>query len=209
MVSTTDRDQPRAPRDFYIFTVDRKFATGRLSFHEMQAHAANGYGVILLNPRGGQGYGPEFVRSILGDYGNKDYQDYCLRWDDVQSSSRDDPQKIRVVGGSYGALWPIDRRHTDRFRPSRHTAVYLPLGSVSMEPATLTIFRKISVAAWPRWVWSLWEMSPLAYADHVSTPTLVLHGENDLRCPQEQGQQFYTALKRNDIGHEIDPLSAF
>ena len=51
---------------------------GETFFHEMQVHAANGYGVILLNPRGGQGYGQEFVRSILGDYGNKDYQDLLL-----------------------------------------------------------------------------------------------------------------------------------
>ena len=73
-----------------------------------------------------------------------------------------------------------------------------------MEPATLDHFRKISVAAWPiDESKTLWEMSPLAYADHVSTPTLVLHGENDLRCPQEQGQQFYTALKRNDIDTKL------
>ena len=94
MVSTTDRDQSRAPCDFYIFTVDRKFADGETFFYEMQVHAANGYGVILLNPRGGQGYGQEFVRSILGDYGNKDYQDLLLGVDDVLNHHPEiDPQK--------------------------------------------------------------------------------------------------------------------
>lgn len=46
-------------------------------------------------------------------------------------------------------------------------------------------------------------MSPLAYASQVKTPTLVLHGENDLRCPQEQGQQFYMALQRQGVDTKL------
>ena len=49
----------------------------------------------------------------------------------------------------------------------------------------------------------LWKMSPLAYASQVKTPTLVLHGENDLRCPQEQGQQFYMALQRQGVDTKL------
>lgn len=74
-------------------------------FHEMQVHAANGYGVILLNPRGGQGYGQEFVRSILGDYGNKDYQDLLLGVDDVLNHHPEiDPQKFMSLAVVMGAL---------------------------------------------------------------------------------------------------------
>lgn len=178
---------------------------GETFFHEMQVHAANGYGVILLNPRGGQGYGQEFVRSILGDYGNKDYQDLLLGVDDVLNHHPEiDPQKIHVVGGSYGGFmtnWIVG--HTDRFCSAvtqRSISNWISFyGTSDIGP----FFVKYQLLHDLDESKILWEMSPLAYADHVSTPTLVLHGENDLRCPQEQGQQFYTALKRNDIDTKL------
>ncbi len=82
----------------------------------MQVHAANGYGVILLNPRGGQGYGQTFVKSILGDYGNKDYQDTVRGGCRGGKPSRNHTNTIHVAGGSYGGFmtnWIVG--HTDRF----------------------------------------------------------------------------------------------
>ena len=105
MVSTTDRDQSRAPCDFYIFTVDRKFATGRLSFTKCKFMQPMVAGDFAESSRCGRGYGQEFVRSILGDYGNKDYQDLLLGVDDVLNHHPEiDPQKIHIVGGSYGGF---------------------------------------------------------------------------------------------------------
>ncbi|MFR4955109.1 MAG: alpha/beta hydrolase family protein, partial [Enterococcus gallinarum] len=115
-----------------------------------------------------------------------------------------DPQKIHVVGGSYGGFmtnWIVG--HTDRFCSAvtqRSISNWISFyGTSDIGP----FFVKYQLLHDLDESKILWEMSPLAYADHVSTPTLVLHGENDLRCPQEQGQQFYTALKRNDIDTKL------
>lgn len=93
-------------------------AYGESFFHEMQVHAANGYGVIMLNPRGGQGYGQEFVKAILGDYGNEDYQDLMLGLDYVLTEYPEiDKNNVYVAGGSYGGFmtnWIVG--HTNRFK---------------------------------------------------------------------------------------------
>src|SRR5699024_11458465 len=74
----------------------------------MQALAGAGYGVILLNPRGGSGYGQEFVASILNNYGDEDYQDLLNGTDYVlENYPKIDPDRVYVAGGSYG-----DRKST-------------------------------------------------------------------------------------------------
>jgi len=50
---------------------------------------------------------------------------------------------------------------------------------------------------------ALWKMSPLAYAENAKTPLLVIHGDNDLRCPKEQGEQFYIAMKRQRVDTQM------
>lgn len=174
---------------------------GETFFHEMQVHAANGYGVILLNPRGGQGYGQSFVKAILGDYGNKDFEDLMLGLDAVLAKhSEIETKKVHVVGGSYGGFmtnWVVG--HTDRFASAvtqRSISNWLSFyGTSDIGPffVKYQLLRELAEAD------QLWALSPLAYVDQVKTPTLVLHGEEDLRCPQEQGQQFYMALKRHGV----------
>lgn len=178
---------------------------GETFFHEMQVHAANGYGVILLNPRGGQGYGQAFVKSILGDYGNKDYQDLLLGVDAVVANHPEiDTNTIHVAGGSYGGFmtnWIVG--HTDRFCAAvtqRSISNWISFyGTSDIGPA----FVKFQLLRELDAIEGLWKMSPLAYASQVKTPTLVLHGENDLRCPQEQGQQFYMALQRQGVDTKL------
>jgi len=178
---------------------------GETFFHEMQVHAANGYGVILLNPRGGQGYGQTFVKSILGDYGNKDYQDLLLGVDAVVANHPEiDTNTIHVAGGSYGGFmtnWIVG--HTDRFCAAvtqRSISNWISFyGTSDIGPA----FVKFQLLRELDQTEGLWKMSPLAYASQVKTPTLVLHGENDLRCPQEQGQQFYMALQRQGVDTKL------
>ncbi|WP_461197855.1 alpha/beta hydrolase family protein [Enterococcus sp. N249-2] len=178
---------------------------GETFFHEMQVHAANGYGVILLNPRGGQGYGQDFVKAILGDYGNKDFEDLMLGLDAVLAQHPEiDAEKVHVIGGSYGGFmtnWIVG--HTDRFASAvtqRSISNWLSFyGTSDIGPffVKYQLLRELDEAS------ALWNLSPLAYADQVKTPTLVLHGENDLRCPQEQGQQFYMALKRHGVDTKL------
>src|SRR5699024_9323530 len=174
---------------------------GETFFHEMQVHAANGYGVLMLNPRGGNGYGQDFVRAILGDYGNKDFDDLMLGTDAVLKNHPEiDEDKLYVVGGSYGGFmtnWTVT--HTDRFRRAvtqRSISNWISFYGTSDVGAFFVEFqlqRDLSDAE------GLWKLSPLAYTENAKTPTLVIHSEQDLRCPQEQGEQFYTAMKKQGV----------
>ncbi|MCI0130177.1 MULTISPECIES: S9 family peptidase [unclassified Vagococcus] len=178
---------------------------GETFFHEMQYHAANGYGVIMLNPRGGQGYGQEFVSAILGDYGNKDYTDLMVGLDAVLTEHPEiDEKKLVVAGGSYGGFmtnWIVG--HSKRFQAAvtqRSISNWISfygtsdIGAFFVKYQLLTDLPNIS---------DMWKLSPLAYVEHGQTPLLVLHGEDDLRCPKEQGEQMYTAMKRFNVPTEM------
>ena len=176
-------------------------AYGETFFHEMQQLASEGYGVILLNPRGGNGYGQDFVASILGDYGNKDYEDLMLGTDYVLEQHPEiDKERVFVAGGSYGGFmtnWIVG--HTDRFKAGvtqRCISNWISFYGTSDVGAFFVEFqleKEVQDAQ------DLWNMSPLAYATNIKTPLLVIHGEEDLRCPQEQGEQMYTAMKKQGV----------
>lgn len=174
---------------------------GETFFHEMQALASAGYGVILINPRGGSGYGQEFVASILDNYGDEDYQDLMNGLDAVLDKHPEiDRESLYVAGGSYGGFmtnWIVT--HTDRFKAAvtqRSISNWLSFYGASDIGPTFVEFqlgRDLSKAD------ELWQMSPLAHAENAKTPLLVIHGENDLRCPLEQGQQMYIAMKKQRV----------
>ncbi|MGY3703319.1 hypothetical protein BW731_02305 [Vagococcus martis] len=178
---------------------------GETFFHEMQYHAANGYGVIMLNPRGGQGYGQKFVSAILGDYGNKDYTDLMTGLDIVLTEHPEiDEKKLVVAGGSYGGFmtnWIVG--HSKRFKAAvtqRSISNWISfygtsdIGAFFVKYQLLTDLPNIS---------EMWRLSPLAYVENAKTPLLVLHGEEDLRCPKEQGEQMFTAMKRFNVPTEM------
>ena len=174
---------------------------GETFFHEMQALAAAGYGVVLINPRGGSGYGQEFVASILNNYGDEDYQDLMNGLDFVLEKHPEiDSKNLYVAGGSYGGFmtnWIVT--HTDRFKAAvtqRSISNWLSFyGASDIGPmfVEFQLGRDLSKAD------ELWQMSPLAHAQNAKTPLLVIHGEEDLRCPLEQGQQMYIAMKKQKV----------
>jgi dipeptidyl aminopeptidase/acylaminoacyl peptidase len=174
---------------------------GETFFHEMQALASKGYGVILLNPRGGSGYGQDFVASILNNYGDEDYQDLMNGTDFVLENHPEiDQDNLYVVGGSYGGFmtnWIVTQ--TDRFKAAvtqRSISNWLSFyGTSDIGPAFVEfqLGRDLSDAK------GLWDMSPLAHTENAKTPLLVIHGEDDLRCPLEQGQQMYIAMKKQRV----------
>lgn len=174
---------------------------GETFFHEMQALAAQGYGVIMLNPRGGSGYGQSFVSSILNNYGDEDHQDLMNGLDFVLEEHPEiNPKALYVAGGSYGGFmtnWIVT--HTNRFRAAvtqRSISNWISFyGASDIGPAFVEfqLGRDLTHAD------ELWKMSPLAYAENAKTPLLVLHGEEDLRCPLEQGQQMYIAMKKHGV----------
>ncbi|MEK4361938.1 S9 family peptidase [Paenibacillus sp. FSL M8-0212] len=167
--------------------------------HEFQILAAQGYAVVYINPRGGLGYGQQFVDACRGDYGGGDYRDLMESVDYVLSQyAFIDESRLGVTGGSYGGFmtnWIVG--HTDRFKAAvtqRSISNWLSFYGVS-DIGYFFTEDQIGGNAWDD-TEKLWKHSPLAYVGNVSTPLLILHGEQDLRCPIEQAEQLYIALKR-------------
>ena len=176
-------------------------AYGESFFHEMQALAAKGYGVIMINPRGSNTYGQNFVKSILGDYGNHDFDDLMMGVDYILETHPEvDADQLYVAGGSYGGFmtnWIVT--HTDRFRAAvtqRSISNWISFyGTSDIGPFFVEKQLLDNINNPER----LWEMSPVAHAKNAKTPLLVLHGQSDLRCPQEQGEQMYMAMRKNNV----------
>ena len=173
-------------------------AYGHSFFHEFHVLAGRGYAVLFTNPRGSHAYGQRFVEACVGDWGGKDYEDLMAGVDHALALGWVDPKRLYLTGGSYGGFmtnWIIG--HTDRFR-----------AAVTQR----SISNNISAFGTSDIGWHFWEhemgdatpwsggeklifRSPLTYVTSVKTPLLILHAERDLRCPIEQAEQLFTALK--------------
>lgn len=165
--------------------------------HEMQVLAANGYGVLYVNPRGSHGYGQGFVDAVRGDYGGGDYRDIMGALDHVLAENGwVDKGRLGVTGGSYGGFmtnWIVS--HTDRFKAAvtqRSICNWISFFGVS---DIGYYFSEWQHGATMDNVDKLWEHSPLKYAKDIHTPLLILHSENDHRCPVEQAEQLFITLK--------------
>ncbi|SET48836.1 Dipeptidyl aminopeptidase/acylaminoacyl peptidase [Salinibacillus kushneri] len=166
--------------------------------HEFQVFAEKGYGVLFMNPRGSHGYGQTFVDAVRGDYGGKDYEDIM---DAVNYAVKNfdwiDENRLGVTGGSYGGFmtnWIVG--HTNRFKAAatqRSISNWISFYGVSDIGYFFTDWEhKTYQLDDPE---KLWKHSPIRYINNVETPLLILHGEEDHRCPIEQGEQMYVALK--------------
>lgn len=175
-------------------------AYGYSFFHEMQLLAAEGYGVLLTNPHGSASSGEAFVGSIHGDWGDRDFRDVMRATDLAAGLDWVDETRIAIAGGSYGGYmssWAIG--HTKRY-----AAAVIERSLVNM----LSFVGTTDIPNWWEYAWKgtierdatkLWKMSPIAYLGKMSTPTLVIHSENDHRCPIEQGEQLFTGLRRRGV----------
>ncbi len=171
---------------------------GNSFMHEFQLLAAKGYVVLYTNPRGSQGYGQEFVNGCRGDYGGGDYEDLMAGVDvALDKYSFIDEAQLFVTGGSYGGFmtnWIVGK--TDRFKAAvtqRSISNWQSFYGVSDIGYFFTKWEVGSdLDENPA---KLWHHSPLKYVDQIETPLLILHSENDYRCPIEQGEQLYVALK--------------
>jgi dipeptidyl aminopeptidase/acylaminoacyl peptidase len=176
------------------------FAYGETFFHEFQALAAAGFGLFYCNPHGGSTYGQAFQVSIMGDWGNLDYQDVMAGVDHVAGLPWVDANRLGVAGGSYGGFmvnWIIG--HSDRFAAActqRSICNHISQGGTSDWAATRGERLGGTPESDPE---RLWTMSPLKYVANVKTPTLILHSERDDRCPIEQGEQWFAALRRRRV----------
>lgn len=170
---------------------------GNTFIHEMQLFAAKGYGVVYVNPRGSHGYSQTFVNGCRNDYGRGDYQDLMQAVDAViDENSWIDQERLAVTGGSYGGFmtnWIVG--HTNRFKVAatqRSISNWMSFYGVS---DIGYYFTEWQIGGDMTNVAKLWEHSPLKYAEKVETPLLILHSEQDYRCPIEQAEQLYITLK--------------
>ena len=165
-----------------------------------QVLATSGYLVLLVNPRGSSTYGGGFAKAVLSDWGGEDYRDIMAAVDEVCSRPYVDADRLGVHGYSYGGFmtsWIVG--HETRFRAAVAGAPCINL--VSMY-GTSDIGVSFGERQWGgtriEAAEAFRERSPLTYADKVQTPLLLLHGEADVRCPIEQSEQFFVALRRLD-----------
>mgnify|MGYP003447970933 CR=1 FL=1 len=172
-------------------------------FHEMQLLAAQGYGVLYVNPRGSHGYSQEFVDGVRGNYGEGDYEDIMAGVDyALENYAWIDESRLGITGGSYGGFmtnWVVG--HTNRFKAAvtqRSISNWISFYGVS---DIGYYFSEWQMLADMNDVEKLWHHSPLKYAANVETPLLILHSERDFRCPIEQAEQLYVTLKR--MGKEV------
>ena len=186
-------------------------------FDEFQVYAGAGYGVVACNPRGSAGRGGDFVKAVKGEgWGVVDYNDITAAVDAaLERHDRLDPDRMGIMGGSYGGFmtaWIIGQE--DRWKSAVVERALLSWSSFAGTSDIGGVFpenylNEAYPDAWETW----WDRSPLALAHNVTTPTLLLHAENDFRCPIEQAEQYFMALLRNgtptellrfpDEGHEM------
>jgi dipeptidyl aminopeptidase/acylaminoacyl peptidase len=170
------------------------------SQYPIAAFAARGYAVLRVNPRGSSGYGKAFRHANRADWGGGDYRDLMAGVDHVVSMGVADPDRLGVMGWSYGGFmtsWIVTQ--TKRFK------------AASAGAAVTNLFSFTGTADIPGFIpdyfkgefWDAFEgwraHSPVLNAKGATTPTLIQHGEADLRVPVSQGYEFYNALKRQGV----------
>ena len=167
--------------------------------------AARGWVVLLVNPRGSDGYGAAFFDGVQGAWGVADANDFLEPIDALVAEGLADPDRLAVTGYSYGGFmtcWLT--AHDDRFRAGVAGGVVSDLVSMYGASDDGALMGRYELGGTP------WErpaeyaaMSPLTRVDQVTTPTLVLHGRDDLTCPVGQAQQWHTSLRDRGIATEL------
>jgi dipeptidyl aminopeptidase/acylaminoacyl peptidase len=171
-------------------------------FDETQVLVDAGYAVVYCNPRGSAGYGQAHGRAIRQALGTVDLHDVLDFLDGaVAADGRLDGSRVGVLGGSYGGYltaWTI--AHDHRFAGAIVERGYLD-PEVFFGTSDIGSFFGLEYVGGT--AEQIAAQSPQAVADQVTTPTLVLHSEQDLRCPLSQAERYYSTLKRHGVDTEL------
>ena len=162
-----------------------------------QELVARGWAVLLLNPRGSDGYGERFYNAALGGWGEQDARDFLEPIDALVAEGIADPRRLAVTGYSYGGYMTCYLTSRDhRFAAAVAGGVVTDLTSMAgtSDAGHFLGEHEFGAASWAR-PDRYAAMSPLSHVDDVRTPTLILHGAADLRCPVGQAEQWHTALR--------------
>jgi acylaminoacyl-peptidase len=168
---------------------------------DMQLYAAAGYVVLYANPRGSTGYGEEFANLIHHAYPGHDYDDLMSGVDAVLKRGCIDERNLFVTGGSGGGVlsaWIVGK--TRRFRAAVVCKPAINWASFVLTSDVYPIFARNWFPG-PPWEQAehYWKRSPLSLVGNVTTPTMLITGEADLRTPIPESEQFYQALKLRKV----------
>jgi dipeptidyl aminopeptidase/acylaminoacyl peptidase len=166
---------------------------------DFQMLAGAGYAVLFTNPRGSKGYGDEFSTALSGNWGVMDYKDLMAGVDYAVEKGIADPDLLGVCGLSYGGFMTCftvgqTRRFKAAVAENPITDLVSRYGTADMGP-----WGSISeLGGKPHEIPDVYRRSsPITYAHTCTTPTLLIQGEADYRCPIGQSEQFYAHLKAN------------
>ena len=172
---------------------------------ECQYFAAEGFAVFSPNFRGSDAYGGDFARANYGDWGGGDYDDIMSGVDLLIEEGAADPGRLVVAGWSYGGYmtaWVISQ--TDRFRAAMCgcgiSNAFSMYGTTDIPRFMEMYFADGSPATQPR---LYRERSGLSHTASITTPTLILHGEEDERVPISQSEELHALLKATGVETEF------
>jgi dipeptidyl aminopeptidase/acylaminoacyl peptidase len=175
---------------------------GYVLFDEAQVYAGGGYAVVMGNPRGSASYGEAHGRAIVGDMGNLDRKDILALLDAALQDPDLDADRVGVMGGSYGGFmttW-LAAHDGDRFRAAISERAVNAFDSFTGSSDIGPLFTDAYLGTDPA---RQAAQSPLTYVGGISIPMLIIHSEEDWRCPVEQAQRLFVALKRNGVETEL------
>ncbi|WP_433239532.1 S9 family peptidase [Streptosporangium sp. CA-135522] len=169
---------------------------------ETQVYTAAGYAVVLPNPRGSSGYGQAHGQSVIGAFGTVDADDVLALLDAALARPECDGERVGVMGGSYGGFmtsW-LAAHHGERFRAAWSERAVNAWDSFTGSSDIGWFFADAYCGSD---VEAQRAMSPLYHADRINLPFAVVHSEEDWRCPVEQAQRMFVALRRNGVPAEF------
>jgi dipeptidyl aminopeptidase/acylaminoacyl peptidase len=172
-------------------------------FDEFQVFAGAGYAVLYANPRGSSGYSEEWGRAIRGPgeagpgWGTVDYEDLMAVVDEgLRRFEFCDADRVGVLGGSYGGFmtsWIVG--HTDRFGAAVSERAVNNFLSEAGSSDIAPWFKAYVGTHWYEDPQTHLAISPSSYAPNIRTPLLILHSEDDLRCPIVNAEELFAILR--------------
>jgi dipeptidyl aminopeptidase/acylaminoacyl peptidase len=174
-------------------------AWGDSYVHEFQVLTGKGYAVLAANPRGSAGYGEEFCKQTLKDWGGKDFKDLMAGIDHILATEPVDGTRLGIGGLSYGGYmtnWAITQ--TNRFKAAVSRNGISSLSSAGLlSDQTLWFDYAMGGIGSENGNALLKSRSALTFADSITTPLLLLHSDNDLRCPFSESYQLFVMLRKH------------
>ena len=171
-----------------------------------QLLTARGYVVFMPNYRASTGRGVEYAKADHKDMAGKEFDDVLDGIDNLVDLGLVDKERVGIGGGSYGgyfSAWAATK-HSQRFKAAVNLA---GISNWHSFMGTTDIPWEEALVHWDLWCYDepelCWDRSPMAHINNAKTPTLIAHGEKDLRVPVSQGWEFYTALKIKGVPTEF------